>query len=101
MSKECKILLGLLAVVVILGILVNASYSTPSTQYANVAEVFAVDHDRDLVVCRDSVGHIWEFYGSEDWMIGDCAALFMDDNGTELVIDDIIINARYCAWDLR
>lgn len=102
MNKEIKILLGFFIVIAVLGVLVNAAVSAPpSTQYANVAEVCMVDRDRDLVICRDSVGHIWEFYGSEDWEPGDCAALVMDDSGTELVIDDIIISARYCAWNLR
>ena len=84
--------------VFLIGMMIGNKHQT--TRYANVAEVCMVDHDRDLVVCQDSVGHIWEFYGSEDWMVGDCAALVMDDNGTELVIDDTIVNVRYCAWGL-
>lgn len=102
MSKIEKATCIILAVVLVfvIGIVVGNNYQT--TRYANVAEVCMVDHDRDLVVCRDSVGHVWEFYGAEDWTPGDCAALVMDDSGTEeLVIDDMVVSARYCAWDLR
>lgn len=31
---------------------------------------------------------------------GDCASLIMDDNGTEKILDDMIIMAQYGGWTL-
>ena len=100
MSKVEKATYIIMATILVflIGLIIGDKHKT--TRYANVAEVCMVDHDRDLVVCQDSVGHIWEFYGAEDWEPGDCTALVMDDNGTESVVDDTIVSARYCAWNL-
>jgi hypothetical protein len=68
--------------------------------YALTCEVVEVDRDSDIVTCEDSNGNLWEFYGCEDWQVGDCASLLMWDNGTENITDDEIISARYNSWDL-
>ena len=42
-------------------------------------------------------GNIWEFYGVEDWEVGDSCALTMYDNKTEQIFDDEIIRTTYCG----
>ena len=41
--------------------------------------------------------NIWEFYGVEDWEVGDSCALTMYDNKTEQIFDDEIIRTTYCG----
>lgn len=55
----------------------------------------------DIVVVETSTGNIFEFYGSEDWSIGDCVSMIMDSCGTSMVTDDIIIDAHYSAWKIN
>lgn len=86
-----------------LGYLIGAKSgnSRPRRVYPMTTRVICVDTDADLVCCLDSIGQVWAFYGVEDWEVGDCAALLMDDNDTQNIYDDIIVTARYDAWSVR
>ena len=68
--------------------------------YALATTVCAIDRDTDVVMCEDYNGNLWEFYGVEDWDVGDCVNLLMNDSGTESIYDDEIIGATYGAWVL-
>ena len=69
--------------------------------YSLVAVVTRTDAETDTVYLEDCNGNIWSLYGVEDWTPGDAAAIIMDDNGTELIYNDMIISATYSAWNLR
>ena len=49
----------------------------------------------DTVYVTDSTGNVWSFEGAEDWQTGDQAAMLMDDNGTETIYDDEVLQIRY------
>ena len=68
--------------------------------YPETAKVVAVDYDADTVTVETFNGFQYTFEGAEDWMIGDCASMIMDDNGTEKVMDDSIVMAYYGGWEL-
>lgn len=68
--------------------------------YALTAQVVEIDRTQDIVTVEDSVGNLWEFYDAEDWKIGDCASMVMDDMGTDRIYDDEIVSAQYAAWTL-
>lgn len=55
----------------------------------------------DSITVEDSNGNLWDFYGVEDWQVGDGCSLLMDNNGTENIEDDIIISTQYHTtnWD--
>ena len=67
----------------------------PDNVYAKVAIVTEIDRKNDLVTVRDGVGYEWQFYGVEDWMIGDYASMVMYDNKTKSIFDDSIIDVKY------
>lgn len=62
----------------------------PTTMY-----VTEIREELDAVILTDTAGNEWEFCGIEDWAIGDICACIMDDNGTEGIEDDRIIDTRY------
>ena len=68
--------------------------------YALTTQVVEIDAENDAVIVEDSNGNLWEFYGAEDWQVGDCASLIMNSRGTVGVEDDKIEDARYSAWTL-
>ena len=68
--------------------------------YALTTEVVEIDRAADIVTCEDSNGNLWEFYGVEDWEIGDCASLLMDTCGTATIYDDAICGTTYGQWAL-
>lgn len=66
--------------------------------YADTAEVIFVDYENDSVLIKNSVGHMYEFYGTEDYCEGDLVSVILNDNGTEKVMDDIIVSVRYSGY---
>ena len=67
--------------------------------YANLTTVVELDRDADVVTCEDYNGNLWEFYGVEDWEIGDLCNLVMFDCGTAEITDDVIVRATYERMD--
>ena len=69
--------------------------ATEGNNYPHTMTVTELKTAEDLVAVTDAVGHTWEFKGIEDWQIGDICSCIMNDNGTEQVEDDIIVDKRY------
>ena len=68
-------------------------------QYPTTGIVIEVNYDTDTVTVEDFNGHLWSFYGCEDWMIDDICAMLMNNCGTpETILDDTIITVRYCGY---
>ena len=86
-------------VAAILGGMINQWINGPKHEiYPLTVQVVELDHEADVVACVDGAGNGWEFYGVEDWQIGDFASLLMDDNGTpEAIYDDVITMAHYAG----
>ena len=80
---------------------VYSEYSSTQLSVANpyphAAVVVEVDDVGDCVYASDYNGEVWMFYGAEDWMIGDIAAMIIDDCGTPEVAGDKIVSVRYCG----
>lgn len=88
------LLVAFLVWIIILDFSVPAS-APLSDYYAMTTIVSAIDPDTDVVTCRDNSGNLWEFYGVEDWQVGDVAALVMDSKGTPSIYDDEIISEKF------
>lgn len=92
-----KKLLFILSLVFILSLLFSAAPAVNGYR-ARAAVVVDIDAAADVVTVEDGEGLLWEFYGVEDWEIGDVAALLMDDSGTpDYILDDAIISATYAG----
>lgn len=65
--------------------------------YPHAAVVVEVDDVGDCVYASDYNDEIWMFYGAEDWMVGDIAAMIIDDCGTPEVAGNKIVSVRYCG----
>lgn len=89
----------ILSACILLAFAGNAEEKAPET-YANTARVMAISYGTDTVVVEDYNGNLWAFYGTEDWMEGDCVSLVMSDEGTEEIVDDVILSVRYSGWTL-
>lgn len=70
-----------------------------SENYPETGKVVSISGD--AVIVETSTGNLFEFYGSEDWFVGDCVSMIMDSCGTSRVTDDIIIDAHYSAWKIN
>lgn len=69
----------------------------PENLYPLSGIVTETDYNSDTVTITDCAGMTWQFYGVEDWAVGDIAACIMDDNGTELIFDDEIVKVYYAG----
>lgn len=67
---------------------------------ARTTVVIKTDYDADVVTVEDASGFIWQFYGCEDWIVGDVASLILWDrnNTTDTILDDEIISAKYAGY---
>lgn len=74
--------------------------SASAEMYPMTAKVVFVDYDSDVVIVETFAGFQFALKGCEDWIVGDCVSLIMEDNGTEFIYDDEIIMAQYSAWEL-
>lgn len=66
-----------------------------SHKYPMTGIVRELDEADDAVVVEDINGNRWAFLGIEDWEIGDIASIIMNDVGTEIIYDDVIVSVRY------
>lgn len=67
--------------------------------YAATVMVFQIDFVKDEFQAVDFSGsqiHIFE--GIEDYYIGDLISMVMDDNDTDFISDDEVINYNYVGW---
>lgn len=91
-----KLMILILAIVIIA--CTTCSCGKSSTLYPETGKV--VEICKDTVSVETYTGNVFEFYGSEDWMIGDCISLIMDGCGTAEVNDDAIITVKYSGvWE--
>ena len=65
--------------------------------YPHSAVVVEVDDVGDCVYSSYYNCEVWMFYVAEDWMIGDIAAMIIDDCGTPEVAGNKIVSVRYCG----
>ena len=66
--------------------------------YAITGRVVTISYAQDTVTFEDSNGHLWEFYGVEDWELYDCVSAVMNSMGTAIIYDDEVVNVTYNAW---
>lgn len=64
-----------------------------SENYPETGKVVSISGD--AVTVETSTGNLFEFYGSEDWFVGDIVSMIMDSCGTVQVNDDVIITVKY------
>lgn len=85
-------------VCLVLSIFGGSDKASDQEPYPLVCRVREVNYDDNAVVFEDYNGYLWEMYGIEDWMEGDCAVLMLRPAGSQSIFDDEIISARYSAW---
>lgn len=89
----------LLIIILAIAIIACTCSCGKSTLYPETGKV--VEICNNTVSVETSTGNLFEFYGSEDWFVGDCVSMTMDSCGTPKVTDDMIIDAHYSAWKLN
>lgn len=72
----------------------NNTQATQTTTNLYVIRAAVVQIDKDLVICEDTNGEAWSFEGADEWVKDDEVILLMNDNNTEEIYDDEIIDVR-------
>ena len=68
--------------------------------YRKMSTVIETNKFDDSVIVEDENGELWEFYGVEDWFVGDyCLLTFIDSGIRGYMWDDSIIGVRYRGWN--
>lgn len=68
--------------------------------YTLATVVVEIDEELSVIVCEDSNGNLWEFFGGIlEWEIGDGCAMVMYDNATTTIYDDEIVETTLFRLD--
>ena len=72
--------------------------------YARATVITEIEYGEDginLITVQECNGFVYQYYDdAEDLCVGDVMSCIFDENGTEIVTDDIIVSARYDRIDL-
>ena len=99
MKKVCVSMWILAVVCVVLSVLFPTyAKAEASCEYPTCGVVVEVNEEENLVTFQDFMGNQWSFKDTEDWYVNDICACIMNDNGTSIVYDDVIISVQYCGW---
>ncbi len=99
MKKVCVFIWVLIFVCMMLFVLFPTYANANSCiEYPTCGIVIEVNEEENLVIFQDFTGNQWSFEGTEDWCVNDICACIMNDNGTVIIYDDIIVSVRYCGW---
>jgi hypothetical protein len=94
MKKMYMVIVALVLCGILMGVVACAQAET----YPAALMVVDLDEHEDMVIAVDFNGNEWTWTGIEDIFPGDMIAVVMDDQGTETIYDDEIIDLRYCGW---
>ena len=84
-------------VVIVVPAASNEPRYAASNLYAEAGVVTELDYAADVVTFMDARGMCWNFYGVEDWQVGDLLCAILYDAGTFDPLDDAVIGATYHA----
>ena len=65
--------------------------------YPLTGKIVDFNYEEDLVLFVDGGGMLWEFYGIEDYQIGDFVSCIVWDVGTQKIFDDEILDVVYAG----
>ena len=103
MNKK-NIVVLVMFIIVIVSILLFAFFRTSETPktdyYARGVVITDINTQKDLVTVEDCSGLVWQFYGVEDFCVGDGCVMVLDKKGTQNIYDDEIINVHYERFDI-
>lgn len=71
------------------------AYTQSNNIYPAVFEVVEINESEDIIYLVDVNGNEWIYEGVEDWQVGDIATAIMNNNNTEIIYDDDIIQLQY------
>ena len=94
MKKMYMVIVALVLCGILMGVMACAQAET----YPAVLMVVDLDEHEDMVIAVDFNGNEWTWTGIEDIFPGDMVAVMMDDQDTEIIYDDEIIDLHYCGW---
>ena len=63
--------------------------------YPVIAVIDNINYEINIISCYDNSGNNWEFYGDENYCVGDSILLLMYDNKTETIYDDSIEDVQF------
>ena len=81
--------------IIIVALLAVLMAEAHAAVYPSMGRVIDVNRWDDTVTVEDPSGNLWYWDGAEDWEYGDLCAMLMDDEGTEIIWDDTILEMIY------
>ena len=94
-----KKIIALVLSLVVLALFCSVAYGLDLDRlYPSCGVVVEINYTDDYIIIEDFTGNCWEWSGVEDWAVGDIASMIMDDNNTEQIFDDSILDICYSGF---
>ena len=93
-----KAFLVVLAIIIIVTTVMTVEAKAATKKDIYPASMIVIEVENNIVTLEDFNGYTWEFEGAEDWQVGDICACIMNDNGTDKIFDDEIVQTKYCGF---
>ena len=84
-------------IALITALLITASNYYPECGVVTEVKQIGAEPWETAVTFETMNGNLFAFDGGEDLEEGDVIAVIMNSNGTPNVVDDIVVNVRYCS----
>lgn len=81
-------------IILMMGFIFGANRTTFETNNNYLLQTTVISVSDDIITVIDNCGNLWEFYGAEDWKVGDECICIMNNNNTNIITDDIIIEVK-------
>lgn len=79
-------------------VVVNAVAVATAEIYPRAGRIVEINCSEDVVVFVDGAGFLWEFYGIEDYAVGDIVAcVYWDADTPDTITDDEILDVQYAG----
>ena len=81
-------------IVLMMGFIFVANRTMFETNNNYLLQTVVISVSDDIVTVIDNNGNLWEFEGAESWEVGDECICTMNNNNTNIITDDIIIEVK-------
>lgn len=91
--------ISVIVVALVLFVVIVSSVAAATAEiYPRAGRIVEIDRSEDLVTFVDGTGLLWEFYGAEDYEVGDVVAcVFWDADTQDIILDDEILDVQYAG----
>lgn len=87
---------AIIATIITVIIMISCAFAMPACAeelapvYGRFAVVTETDPAEDAVICMDTQGNLWSFFGIDTWEVGDLCTITFWNNGADITDHEVL-----------